>query len=838
MSIEVSIIMPVRNAAQWLNETFESLTNQIIENINIELSIYDDGSSDESLCVIEQWRKRLELKYKLIINGHEDSEARGVGYGKNRAVQYSSGRFLCFQDADDLMCPNRIHEQYRVAINENDDAILIGSKYERIPEGSTDRYTQWANNLNQEQLYTQIYLAHGPTVIMPTWFCSRSWFDRLGGFDEIAKGHCEDLTFFFKHLRNGGRLHRADKMLLYYRYHPEAATFSVHEDVIWSVRIQEIQSNIINNLEKLTIWNAGKQGRKFYRSLNDANKRKVMCFCDMDPKKISKGFYTDELSQDKRRIPVIHFTQATPPIIICVKLIMTKTQLLDLPNELFPLIFQYLNSRNLIETFSNVQSNRIQILIQPFISHLDISQETNQWIQTYLPDILNQQNVVALRLHDKQITLLLQYVLLSKIQSMHIFDSHWSTDTLKQGLDQFGQRLKRLSITFTDPCGKGDLASHLFQRYCQLEYVNITGRSLFFDNNEISTCTKLTYLSIELEGMHRVFILMKNLPNLQQLKVKFRVEERMIQPTCYFKNLISCNTLRRITFTGCTKYFEHLAHFFATFGSTIQCLTINIDLIYNVIDGLRLERELLNKMQCLASFDLIIHSILTHRESIEINTFQTLSWRKFNPIVYWNDIHAHQHTIFTLPYRSNTFKHLSNDFQSTCASNREVFLYFERVRTLSLLVTTPLTLETFEFIAKSFPNIKTLELTNPIELSRFELKHNRTISLLSDVFLSNNTLQLPSIVKFCFLLRSHYDNYQILRRFLHLLPNLVYLQMFIGRSLFHEILKYEHEDNFIRSALNRIETLQMVNFYDGKNILTHEEIHNLFPNAKKLFSGR
>jgi hypothetical protein len=55
---------------------------------------------------------------------------------------------------------------------------------------------------------------------MPTWFCARSWFNRLGCFDEIAKvstsvihlyftgdfffkGHCEDLTFFFKHLRNG-----------------------------------------------------------------------------------------------------------------------------------------------------------------------------------------------------------------------------------------------------------------------------------------------------------------------------------------------------------------------------------------------------------------------------------------------------------------------------------------------------------------------------------------------------------------------------------------------------------------------------------------------------------
>ncbi|UJR36598.1 hypothetical protein I4U23_029318 [Adineta vaga] len=270
----------------------------IIENIVIELSIYNDGSSDESLNVIERWRNRLEMKYKLIICGHKDEEARGVGYGKNRAVQNSSGRFLCFQDADDLMCPNRIQKQYCVALNQSDDAILIGSKYERIPEGSTDRYIQWANNLTEAQLYTQIYLAHGPTLIMPTWFCSRAWFHRLGGFDEIAQGHCEDLTFFFKHLRH------VNEILLYYRYHPEATTFSVHQDVIWSVRIQEIQSNVIDNLQQLTIWNAGKQGRKFYRSLNDRNKQKVICFCDMDPKKITKV--------------------AIPPIIICVKLGLTN----------------------------------------------------------------------------------------------------------------------------------------------------------------------------------------------------------------------------------------------------------------------------------------------------------------------------------------------------------------------------------------------------------------------------------------------------------------------------------------------------------------------------------
>ena len=100
------------------------------------------------------------------------------------------------------MCLNRIERQYRLACEQNDEKLLIGSKYKRIPEGSTDRYTQWANQLTQEELYTQvnslrrwsldarrfqIYLAHGPTLIMPTWFCARSWFDQLGGFDEIAQ---------------------------------------------------------------------------------------------------------------------------------------------------------------------------------------------------------------------------------------------------------------------------------------------------------------------------------------------------------------------------------------------------------------------------------------------------------------------------------------------------------------------------------------------------------------------------------------------------------------------------------------------------------------------------
>jgi len=198
---------------------------------------------------------------------------------------------------------------------------------------------------------------------------------------------------------------------------------------------------------------------------------------------------------------------------------MPKTQLLDLPNELFLFIFQYIKSSHLVQAFSQLQSPRIQALIQPFLYNLDISEETDQWIQTYLPDLFVQQTIIALRLQDKHLDVISKDLLSNNLQSIHILSSDWTTDLLKEGIDSLHQRLKRLSITFTYPHGKGDIASNLFQSNSQLEYLNVTGRFLYFDNHEINTCIRLTYLSIELEGMYRVFMLIEHLPNLEELKV-------------------------------------------------------------------------------------------------------------------------------------------------------------------------------------------------------------------------------------------------------------------------------------------------------------------------------
>lgn len=38
-----------------------------------------------------------------------------VGYGRNRAIEVAKGNYLCFQDIDDEMLPERISQQYNLA---------------------------------------------------------------------------------------------------------------------------------------------------------------------------------------------------------------------------------------------------------------------------------------------------------------------------------------------------------------------------------------------------------------------------------------------------------------------------------------------------------------------------------------------------------------------------------------------------------------------------------------------------------------------------------------------------------------------------------------------------
>uniref|UniRef100_A0A8C9K3W0 UDP-GlcNAc:betaGal beta-1,3-N-acetylglucosaminyltransferase like 1 n=1 Tax=Panthera tigris altaica TaxID=74533 RepID=A0A8C9K3W0_PANTA len=182
---------------------------------------------------------------------------------------------------------------------------IVGCQVRRDPPNSTERYTRWINQLAPDQLLTQVFTSNGPTVIMPTWFCSRAWFSHVGPFDEGGQGEPEDLLFFYSHLRKGGGVIRVDQSLLLYRYHPNAATHSV--------------------LEYVRPRHEGLRSRVKGEGLGSRSRSRVVAFCDVDENKIRKGFYCHEDSQErpKPRVPILHFRAARPPFVICVKLDLT-----------------------------------------------------------------------------------------------------------------------------------------------------------------------------------------------------------------------------------------------------------------------------------------------------------------------------------------------------------------------------------------------------------------------------------------------------------------------------------------------------------------------------------
>nr|XP_055174388.1 UDP-GlcNAc:betaGal beta-1,3-N-acetylglucosaminyltransferase-like protein 1 isoform X1 [Nyctereutes procyonoides]XP_055174447.1 UDP-GlcNAc:betaGal beta-1,3-N-acetylglucosaminyltransferase-like protein 1 isoform X1 [Nyctereutes procyonoides] len=319
-----SIILPVHNAERWLHECLRSVLQQDFAG-PMELSVFNDASKDQSLRILEEWKAKLEGSgIPVVIGGHESPYPRGVGYSKNQAIAQSSGSYLCFLDADDVMMPQRVRLQLDAATRH--PTSIIGCQVRREPPDSTERYTRWINQLAPEQLLTQVFTSHGPTVVMPTWFCSRAWFSHVGPFDEGGQGVPEDLLLFYNHLRKGGGVVRVDRSLVLYRYHPDAATHSVLETTIWTHRVRFLEERVLPHWAAFTIWNAGRQGRRLYRGLSAGARRKVVAFCDVDENKIRKGFYCYEDSEEapKPRVPILHFRAARPPFVICVKLDLTR----------------------------------------------------------------------------------------------------------------------------------------------------------------------------------------------------------------------------------------------------------------------------------------------------------------------------------------------------------------------------------------------------------------------------------------------------------------------------------------------------------------------------------
>jgi len=129
----VSVILPMYNGAQFVSRAIESVLNQTYKEL--ELIVVDDGSSDNSINVVQDYTDaRLKLFKKK--NG-------GPASARNFGIQHCSGEYVALIDQDDLWYPKKLEKQIRL-ISQNSKLDMVYCDALSIYEDGSGPARKWS----------------------------------------------------------------------------------------------------------------------------------------------------------------------------------------------------------------------------------------------------------------------------------------------------------------------------------------------------------------------------------------------------------------------------------------------------------------------------------------------------------------------------------------------------------------------------------------------------------------------------------------------------------------------------------------------------------------------
>lgn len=101
---KISIIIPVYNVEKYLRECLDSILNQTFQDI--EIICVDDGSTDKSLEILQEY-KRKDDRFVILQQRHA-----GAGVARNHGIKLAEGKYIQFLDSDDYFDPTLLEEMY------------------------------------------------------------------------------------------------------------------------------------------------------------------------------------------------------------------------------------------------------------------------------------------------------------------------------------------------------------------------------------------------------------------------------------------------------------------------------------------------------------------------------------------------------------------------------------------------------------------------------------------------------------------------------------------------------------------------------------------------------
>lgn len=214
MSQTVSVVIPTYNYGRFIAEAIGSVLEQTHQPI--EIVVVDDGSTDDTANVVVSFGDKVK---------YVRQENAGVCSARNRGVAESSGEFVAFLDADDIMEPTSLEKQLEKFDAEEVGLVHCGL---RLFDSETNRTIKLQLEGGEDRVADDLLLWEGPGIAGPgAVVVRRESFNAVGGFDTRMKVG-EDWDFCYRVARMY-KVAFVPEALVNYRSHAGAAHRNVAE---------------------------------------------------------------------------------------------------------------------------------------------------------------------------------------------------------------------------------------------------------------------------------------------------------------------------------------------------------------------------------------------------------------------------------------------------------------------------------------------------------------------------------------------------------------------------------------------------------------------------------
>ena len=280
----LSLLMPFRNTAFFLQECLDSICKQGYENW--ELIAVDDHSTDQSRSILMEWAD-MDPRIRVLPN-----RGRGIIPALRTALAESKGRLISRMDSDDRMAPGRLQAMVSQLLQNGQGHIALGLVRYFSHRGISDgyaRYERWLNGLTRVgSNFNEIYKEC--VIPSPCWMVFREDLERCEGFRPDR--YPEDYDLCFRFYEAEMKCLPSSQILHYWRdYDHRTSRTSEHyaQNYFLGIKLHYFLKVDRDPSRPLAVWGAGFKGKTIAKELK-AKGIQFRWLCD-NPNKISKEIY-------------------------------------------------------------------------------------------------------------------------------------------------------------------------------------------------------------------------------------------------------------------------------------------------------------------------------------------------------------------------------------------------------------------------------------------------------------------------------------------------------------------------------------------------------------------